>query len=666
MEKRNSKRFLNSRYWTCYSFLNKLFLISFLLLIARAFLFQVVEHSLWLERSQAQAETTLKIPAYRGSIYDCRGRLLSFSVPQRSLFVDAALASARNPRSLANLLAPILEESASSIEKKLSSNRRFVWLKRHLTDQQAIAIEELKQPSLHLIDEYKRFYPYGQLGGQVLGFVGVDGEGLEGIEKSFDKVLRESSVCVGQFRDGIKQCLWLGSDLPPEPNENLGVKLSLDAFIQYVAEDELEKGVHQYQAKAGEVVVLDPSNFEVLAMANWPFFDPNLCDKRNADLWRNRTITDSFEPGSTFKVFLVSGALEEGLIKEKDRIFCENGKISLCGHTINDVHPYGWLTIPEVIKYSSNIAASKIAMQLGSDRYYRYIRGFGFGTRTGIALPGETRGLVRHHKRWRPIDLATTGFGQSIGVTALQLTVGIASLANGGEIKQPVIAKEIVDSMNLRSEPLPTKSPRRVLQKKTAKQICDIMSLVTQQGGTGVKAVPEGYTAAGKTGTAQVLDPETKRYAANKYTSIFTGFVPADHPRLVITVVVHEPRGASYGGVVAAPVFRDIAARVLPYLGVYPSVTTPSPQGLHLVHSDQKKPQNGSSQPNKMPAVTASAPAGNEKPPLKAPRSSMLETKAQKVPGGEVPRTSKPAAGNDSESSLGLAMSNRSPKSYAD
>jgi cell division protein FtsI (penicillin-binding protein 3) len=630
VEKRNSGRFLSARYSSCYLFFNTLVILGFCVILARASRLQIIEYPLWLERSMNQTESTLRVPTYRGSIYDRQGRLLSFSVPQRSLSVDAGMVDA--PGRLANRLAPILDESESAVAGKLSGSRHFVWLKRHLTDQQAIAVENLKQPGLNLINEYKRFYPYGQVGGQVLGFVGVDGTGLEGVEKGFDQLLRENTATVGQFRDGIRRCLWLDSSPPPEPMENFGVRLTLDAFVQYLAEYELEKAVQQYRAKAGEVVVLDAQTFEVLAMANWPPFDPNLSNKSSADAWRNRTITDSFEPGSVFKIFLMSGALEEGVVKERDRIFCENGKVHLCGHTINDVHPYGWLTIPEVIKYSSNIAASKIALQLGNERYYRYIRGFGFGVRTGVSLPGEVRGLVRPGKRWRPIDLATTGFGQSIGVTSLQLTAGMACLAKGGEIGQPTIVKQIIDNQQgERYEPLHTKPLRRVIQKKTAQQVCDMMVAVTQEGGTGVKAAPEGYLAAGKTGTAQVLDPQTRRYAANKYTSIFTGFVPADRPRLVMSVVIHEPHGAIYGGVVAAPVFRNIAARALPYLGVFPNSGSPAPPpGVHVASTAHNKAsKTGAPSEKKSSVRSAELPVKDSKVLPKGPTSPVAQPKLQ-------------------------------------
>ena len=397
-------------------------------------------------------------------------------------------------------------------------------------------------------------------------------------------------MSIEQFKDGVRKSLWVQSAPPPEPHEGLGVRLTLDTFIQNLTETELEKVVNQYHAAAGEAVVLDAQTSELLAVANWPYFDPNLCDKKNPDSWRNRTITDSFEPGSTFKVFLVSAALEEGVVRERDRVFCENGRCMLAGHVINDTHSYGWLTIPEVIKYSSNIGASKVALQMGSERYYRYMQFFGFGLPTGICLPGEVKGLLRPYKRWRPIDLATSGFGQSMGVTSMQLTMAVACIANGGEYSPPLIVKDLLNASGEPVNRFKSKPIRRVIQQKTALTIRDMMRSVTEEGGTGVRAAPEGYTVAGKTGTAQVLDRQTRRYASNKYTSIFTGFVPADKPRLVITVVVHEPHGSNYGGIVAAPAFRNIAAKALPYLGVMPSPVKTAPvPGSQMVKAPSKE-----------------------------------------------------------------------------
>ncbi|NTV42505.1 MAG: penicillin-binding protein 2 [Syntrophobacteraceae bacterium] len=633
MERRNSRKFLNARYWGCTFLFNTLVLTGFCLVLFKAFQLQIVQYAVWLDRARGQAETTFKVPSYRGSIYDRHGRLLSYSVPQRSLFADCE--KVEKPKVIANKLSKVLHEPTGEMDRKLACNRHFVWLKRHLTDQQAVAVEEFKGRGLHLVDEYKRFYPYRQVGGQVLGFVDVDGTGLEGVEKAFDHVLRESSKTVGQIRDGVKNTLLLTPSTLPEPKESYGVRLTIDALIQYVAERELEKAVLQYRAKAGEVVVIDTHTSEVLAMANWPFFDPNLGDKKNADSWRNRTVTDSFEPGSTFKVFLVGGALDEGIIKERDRVFCENGKCTLAGHTINDVHPYGWLTIPEVVKFSSNIAASKIALQMGKERYARIIQAFGFGSLTGINLPGEVKGQLRPVKRWRPIDLATTGFGQSIGVTALQLTLGIATIANKGIYTPPLIARDIVNSAGHSVRTAESQPLRRVIQEKTARQLCDMMRSVTEEGGTGVKAAPEGYTAAGKTGTAQILDPETRHYASNRYTSIFTGFIPADHPRLAISVVVHEPHGAIYGGVVAAPVFKNISAKVLPYLGIPPTlkdVNPPSePRLVKAAPGEAQKVNQGVKKASVSKVSSAETPSRASKPSPRPANGLSVEAKEGKA-----------------------------------
>ncbi|MDY0040523.1 MAG: penicillin-binding protein [Desulforhabdus sp.] len=582
MDMPKAGNFQDTRYRICCAFLRIIFVASFLLIIGKAFHLQVIEHPVWLERSRAQAEAKLNVSSYRGSIYDNRGRLMAFSVPQASLFADGKYM--KDPKRVATRLAPIIGEQAGGLQEKLASGRRFIWIKRQLTDQQAIAVENLKESGLYTINEYRRFYPFRQVAGQVLGFVGVDGKGLEGVERAYDALLAGKDVVKDCLRDGLRRGLWLRSSPPPEPGEDSGLRLTLDAYLQYVSEVELKKGAAKYNAKAGEVVIVDPRTFEVLAMANWPFFDPNHSGKKNADSWRNRAITDSFEPGSTFKVFLVTAALEEGAIKTGQKIFCENGKYRVARHTINDVHPYGWLTIPEVIKYSSNIAASKIALELGSERYSKYISDFGFGVASGISLPGEAKGLVRPWEKWRPMDLAATGFGQAIGVTALQLTMAIAAIANGGVYGQPVIAKEVVDSEGEPVRQFTGTAKRRIIQKRTAEKIRAMMQSVTEEGGTGIQAAPAGYSAAGKTGTAQMLDTETGRYASNKFTSIFTGYIPADDPRLVMTVVIHEPRGAIYGGVVAGPIFRGIAAKALPYLGVFPSSEHPeSSPGLRLV-----------------------------------------------------------------------------------
>ncbi len=578
MERHEPRKFLNSRYWSCRVLFHILVIAGLCAIVGKAFRLQVIEHSFWVDHANACLNTKFTVPAYRGTIYDRQGRVLSYSVPQRSLYAFGY--KIENSAKMAALLSPILDEPARTIEKKLTSTGHFVWIKRQLTDQQATEIEKLKAPGLNLTDEYKRFYPYRQVGVQVVGFVNIDGAGIEGVEKSFDDVLKGKPIPVSQLRDGGRKRLWLNSSAPPEPAESCGVRLTMDTFIEYVAECELEKAAQKYNARSAEVVVMDAETLEVLAMTSWPFFDPNIIPEKKdpkEELGRNHAISDAYEPGSTFKVFLMSGALDQNLVRQNDKIFCENGLFKLASHSIKDVHPHGWITMQEVIKYSSNIGAAKIALHMGSEKYSQYIHEFGFGSLTGIALPGEFKGLVRAPKRWRPIDLATTGFGQSIGVTTLQITNAVAVIANGGQYGGPIIASDILDSQGSSIEQIKALKTRRVIQKRTADQVRAMMQMVTQEGGTGVNAAPEGYRVAGKTGTAQVMDWTTKRYASNKYTSLFTGFVPAERPKLVITVVVHEPQGAGYGGVVAAPVFREIAAKALPYLGVMPSAPNSAP-----------------------------------------------------------------------------------------
>ncbi len=572
MERREERKSLNSRYCTCRTLFQFAVIGCLCAIVVKAFTIQVIQHALWVRRANACLDTKFMLPAYRGTIYDRKGRVLAYSVPQLSLYAFGS--QVKNPAKTAALLSPILDEPSGAIAKQLTSTRRFVWIKRQLTDQQANSIEKLKEPGLNLTSEYKRFYPYRQVGGQVIGVVNIDGIGIEGVEKSFDKVLRSKAVPVCALRDGGRRMLWLSDSAPPEPAESRGVKLSLDTFIQYVTESELQKAAQKYQAKQAEAIVMDVKTREVLAMANWPFFDPNItAEKKGAgeDAARNHCVSDSFEPGSTFKIFLMSAAIDQKIFHEFNSIYCENGRCKLAGHFIKDVHPHGWLTLQEVLKFSSNIGAAKIALTLGATRFDSYIHAFGFGSVTGIDLPGEFKGLLRPLKNWRPIDLAVTGFGQSIGVTPIQLENAVAVVAGGGLRGSPIIVEGILDPRGANTRQFHSLDAMRITRKATASVVRDMMETVTQQGGTGVEAVPDGYIVAGKTGTAQVMDKQTKRYSTTNYTAVFTGFVPADHPRLVITVIVHDPQGSIYGGVVAGPVFRNIAATVLPYLGVMPS-----------------------------------------------------------------------------------------------
>lgn len=571
MQQSKAEDSLHGRYRFCCVLLSVLVMAGFAAILWKAFHLQILNHSVWLQREHAQTEVTVQMPDYRGAIYDRQGRLLAYSVPQPSLSADST--QVKDPRWLASRLSAILGEPQKTLLRRLTCGRPFVWLKRFITDRQFLAVQALGKAGvgLHLINEYKRFYPYGDVGSQVLGFVGLEGNGQEGIEKKYNNLLQKGVSHAEQLRDGYRRCLWLQSGLPLGPGQRSSLQLTLDAYLQYLSEAALAKSMRRYKARSGQVVVMDPNNFQVLAIANWPLFDPNRSQREHAGAWRDRAITDFFEPGSTFKVFLMAAALQDGVVNMHSRFFCENGRYRIGGHTVRDVEPHGWLSLTDILKYSSNIGASKVALQLGAERYYRFIRRFGFGSQTGIALPGESSGLLRPWQKWQQIDLAAAGFGQGIGVTALQLSSAISVIANGGHYARPLIVKGIVDSRGNAVKRFLPAGIRRVIRQKTANEVRDMMETVTRSGGTGVKAVPAGYTVAGKTGTAQVADPKTGGYAPHKYTAVFTGFVPAGNPRLVITVVVHEPHGSIYGGTVAAPVFREIAAKALPYLDVWPT-----------------------------------------------------------------------------------------------
>jgi cell division protein FtsI (penicillin-binding protein 3) len=360
--------------------------------------------------------------------------------------------------------------------------------------------------------------------------------------------------------------------VPAPPAQGSRVELTIDAGIQDVTERELAAGVAAAKAAGGAAVVLDPSTGEVLALANVPTFDPNEPGRRHDRGWRdrvrNRAITDPYEPGSTFKAILAAAAIEEGVVKPTDMLFCENGRYQVGRWRIHDVHRHRWLSFAEVIQYSSNIGATKVAERLGAERYYRYLRAFGFGARTGIELPGETPGILRPVGRWTRIDLATHSFGQGVSVTPLQMAAAFAAIANGGLLVRPYLVRRVLGpegDVVREHEPVVV---RRVVSARTAATVTALLRrAVEKKGGTGEKARLDDFPVAGKTGTAQKVNLENGTYSAKRIGS-FVGFVPADRPRVVILVLIDEPGGSSFGGVVAAPVFRAIALTVLERLGV--------------------------------------------------------------------------------------------------
>lgn len=505
----------------------------------------------------------------RGTILTRNGDSLAISVESKSVYVRPR--RVKSPRKLVPAVARALKLKPGDVRRKVASDKPFVWLKRQVTPREAQRIRALKLEGIGLYHEPKRYYPQGHLAGQALGLVGRDAQGLEGIERSYDRHIRGKTRSSVVERDALgRRVLVTGlDDLKIRPGAD--VRLTLDTTLQHLAEKHLEATVKQYRAKGGTVVMADPFTGAILALASYPFFNPNRFRSQDRDRWRIRAITDTYEPGSVFKAVFAAAAFEERVVGREDLIFCEFGRYRYGGRTIHDFKEYGWLSFAKVLQHSSNIGVVKVADKLGRERYHRYIRRFGFGDRTGVDLPGEVTGKVRPHHTWYDIDLAATSFGQSVAVTPLQMVMAFSAIANGGLLMKPYIVDRVVDedgTVLLQNRP---EMVRRVVSRTTARTVADILKGVVAEGGTGTRAALAGFETAGKTGTSQKADRVKGGYHKTKRIASFVGFVPASEPRFVLLTLVDEPTVNVYGGVVAAPLFRRIAAPALHALGVTPN-----------------------------------------------------------------------------------------------
>ncbi len=547
----------------------------FALVLGRAIDLSVLRGPAFARLAAMQHHQRIELVPHRGPIVDRSGEPLALSVDVPSIYV--------RPRELARdesrlpALAAALHIPVRALRTHLQGRQPFVWLKRQALPREAEQVEALGIRGVYTVTEGRRFYPHGTLAAHVLGFVGIDSQGLEGLERRFDRVIRGEPRYLEFDRDAHGREMLMGG-VGATPDQGSRVELTIDAGIQEVAERELASGVAAAKAVGGAAIVLDPATGEVLALANVPTYNPNepgdWTDKHWRDRVRDRAITDPYEPGSTFKAILAAAAIEERVVSPAEMFFCENGRYQIGKWTVHDSHPHGWLSFAEVIQYSSNIGATKVGDRLGRDRYYRYLRAFGFGQRTGIELPGETPGIMRPVDSWARIDLATHSFGQGVSVTPVQMAAAFAAIANGGTLYKPFVVKRIVaptGEVVLENE---ATALRRTVSARSAKTTTELLErVVEEEGGTGAKARLDEFPVAGKTGTAQKVDPRTGGYSSKRIGS-FVGFVPADAPRLVILVLIDEPTTTSYGGIVAAPVFRAIAGTVLKRLGVEPSRPT--------------------------------------------------------------------------------------------
>lgn len=545
------------------------FVLAFLLISARAYYLQMVLGPDLQERAEQQHQQVVKLTPQRGAIYDRNGDELALSLTAASLYADPAQIA--RPEDVAKKLSGIIGLSKKKIQKKLKSGRGFVWLDRRLAPEKVEKIRRLKIAGLHFVDEHKRYYPLAQIAGQVIGFTGMDPKGLEGIELQYDSLLQgEAGMLISQ-RDARGRGLATAGQIVRGGIPGQDLHLTLDRTLQYIAEKELAEAVGQTRSVGGTVVILEPASGKVLAMASQPDYNPNAVGKYRPGEWRNRTICDSFEPGSTFKPFLMASVLEEGVVSRKKKINCEKGRFRVGGKTIRDHKPFGVLTLDEMLRYSSNIGFAKLGKKLEREKFHNYLREFGFGQQTGVDLPGEVIGTLHPPSRWFEIDLAAISFGQGVTVTPLQLATATAAIANGGLMMQPYLVERIVDGSGREQGVQEPYARNRVISEKTASQVRNMMVGVVEPGGTGSRAAVPGYRVGGKTGTAQKVDSVTGGYSVDKRVASFVGFVPAERPAMVILVTLDEPKGKTYGGVVAAPVFSKIAGQALRYLNIPPS-----------------------------------------------------------------------------------------------
>lgn len=544
---------------------------TFGLLCYRAFVLQVREAERLKSMAEDQYLQDVELPPTRGRILDRHGAELAASAEVDSVHANArAILAAGKVTETARALADALHLDRREVDKKLSVRRYFTWIKRRVTPDEARAVRELGLANVGIDKEPRRYYPNRGLAGPLLGWAGLDARGQEGIELEFDKHLRGSRAQVPGLRDALGRNVMVGGLGDTSDVAGSDLYTTIDRYIQFRLEKALENGVSSHHAKAGVAVALDPHTGEVLAMASVPSLNPNEPDGARERGVRNRPVTDPFEPGSTMKTFSITGAIEAGIVHPEDHWFCENGKFQIGPHFIHDAERIGEATTTEVLAKSSNICTAKIAAREGRDRLHEVLLRFGFGRPTGVDLPGERAGNVRSVDKMGTVETATMSFGQGITATPLQVAVGYAAIANGGTWYKPHVMRKIVDPARGLVAESQIES-HRILAPAVAATMANMLNAVTQKGGTAEKLSIPGYTFAGKTGTAQKVDPVTRHYSTDKWASSFVGFAPLEDPKLVLFVMVDEPQGTHYGSMVAGPVFQEVMIDALRWMGVPPT-----------------------------------------------------------------------------------------------
>jgi len=588
------------------------FLVGLIAILAiRIAWVQVVEGKFWTEKARDQLQENRVLQTPRGTIYDRNGRELAVSVMAKSLYANPKELNA-DPANVAELLSPILKRSSKELTELLSLKKDFIWLKRTLesAEYQSVAalIKDHKLKGLDFTEESRRYYPNESLAAHILGFVGTDDVGLDGIEMTFDKTIK------GEVRDQVVDTDSKGVPIFKsifaftKPKAGRSLYLTIDSKIQFMVEQSLDKAMARTRAQAATVILMNPHNGEILAMASRPGYNPNQFYRFKDRDWKNRAISIIYEPGSTFKAIVTAVALQEKVVKSTD-MFNDVGYVEVGGRRIKnwDGGSYGKMPFSDIVKYSINTGFAQVAMKLGGEKLTSYAMNFGFGKTTGIELPGEEEGMLLNPKTMQVADVATMGIGQSIAVTPIQLLTAVASLANDGQLVKPHVIKEIRDSDGLLVSYTPTQPSRQTVTAATAREVTSLLEKVVSDGG-GKKAQIAGYRFAGKTGTAERLRDSGGGYEPGHYIASFIGFGPLEDIQLVGLVIIDNPTGLYYGGEIAAPVFSEIMTQVVRYMGI-------RPQGSSGI---------------------AGAPVKTDKPALPAPAAQQLQPQPAALPPPKV------------------------------
>jgi len=554
-------------------------------------------------RAQRQQQRSFDLSPKRGVIYDRAGRELAMSIQ-----VDSAFVVPSEAPDLANTISLITRITKDDPRVALAdcSAHKFCWVARKADAEVIDRIRALNLQGIHFQKEPKRFYPKRELAAQILGYVGTDDQGLSGLERQFNQPLEGKPGKLMISVDARKR--WFAS-VEKEPEAGDNVVLTIDQNIQYIAERELERGMQETQAIAGTVIVENPHTGEILALTNRPTFNPNIRKEIKNEALKDRAVSDIYEPGSTFKMVTISAGLEEKVTRPDEMFDCQMGSIVINGMRIRDSRPHGMLSVADIIAESSDVGAIKVALRLGDERFYKYIRAFGFGQQTGIELPGETRGLTKPVERWSKVSIGAISMGQEIGISPLQLASLISTIANDGVRVPPrIVAGTITPQNTPQTIAFQPAQGTRVVSSLTAAQMRQMLQGVVLHG-TGRKAILEGYSSAGKTGTGQKVDPATGAYSKTKYVASFAGFSPINDPQIAVVVILDSPVGLHQGGQVSAPIFQRVTQQVLEYLHVPHDVQLPASRQVLLARRDVPDSSLDESSPDHLGAALDMAEA---------------------------------------------------------